>query len=208
MSRAERRGDRIVRVKRAVALLLLALLHLGCGREGPDAAEISAAKARAAKAAAALASRLFGELSAALKESTPDKALDVCAAKAQAMTREIAAAEGLSLRRTALRFRNPENAPDPFEESFMEKEAERVAAGGAPREEPYAEVADAPGGGKELRFLKTIHVGGICVACHGVEADISEATRAALGKRYPGDRATGFRLNDFRGVVSVRVPLR
>jgi hypothetical protein len=194
-------------MKRNGALLLLALLHLGCGKAGPDAAEVSAAKARAAKAAAALASRLFGELSAALKESTPDRALDVCAVKAQAMTREIAAAEGLSLRRTALRCRNPENAPDPFEEAFLRKEAERVAAGGAPREEPFAEVVDAPGGGKELRFLKTIHVGGICVACHGGEADLSDATRAALAKRYPEDRATGFRLNDFRGAVSVRVPL-
>lgn len=187
-------------------LLASLLLLAACARRDAEQ-EIDAARARAVAAVEALTSRLFGELSAALGAGPPEKALDVCGSKAQELTREIGASKGLSIRRTSLRWRNPANAPDACEERFLLAETARIAAGGAFRGDPQVSVEDLPGGGRELRLLKPIQVGGICVACHGGEGDLSEATRAAIRARYPDDRATGFRLNDLRGAVSVRVPL-
>jgi fibrillarin-like rRNA methylase len=44
-----------------------------------------------------------------------------------------------------------------------------------------------------------------CLKCHGdPESDIDTATRAKLQQLYPEDLATGYRLNDFRGLWKVQ----
>jgi len=44
-----------------------------------------------------------------------------------------------------------------------------------------------------------------CLKCHGVPgSDINEATARKLNTLYPDDRATGYKLNDFRGLWKIR----
>jgi hypothetical protein len=163
---------------------------------------VEAARAKAERAAGRLVTTLMGELQRALGSGPPEAAVAVCADVAQRMTAEAAATEGVAVRRVALRVRNPANAPDDFERRALE----RWQAEGAPSA-PLAEVVGAPGGGRELRYLRPIVFQPLCVTCHGAPGEIPAAVREAVAARYPEDRATGFRPGDLRGAVSARVPL-
>ena len=52
-----------------------------------------------------------GRLSEAMKKEGAIGALSVCREAAQPVTRDVSAARGVDVRRTALRVRNPKNAP-------------------------------------------------------------------------------------------------
>lgn len=56
-----------------------------------------------------------------------------------------------------------------------------------------------------LVFYKPIKIGmPACLKCHGnPESDIDNATRQRLQELYPKDLATGYKLNDFRGLWKI-----
>ena len=47
----------------------------------------------------------------------------------------------------------------------------------------------------------------VCLTCHGRPEDLAPEVRARLQALYPRDQATGYRLGDVRGAVSVKVPI-
>jgi cytochrome c553 len=59
--------------------------------------------------------------------------------------------------------------------------------------------------GNDLVYYKPIRTGmPACLKCHGnTETDINAATKAKLNELYPNDLATGYKLNDFRGLWKV-----
>ena len=63
---------------------------------------------------------------------------------------------------------------------------------------------------KSLVYFKPIYVGlPACLQCHGnPETEISGSTLVIINERYPEDLATGYRLNDFRGMWKIEFPLR
>jgi hypothetical protein len=182
----------MTRVRLASATVFLLLVSCAKEPAGPSPEE------RAAKAADALMQRLFARLSEALAAGPAHQALHVCADVAQDITADVAREQGVSIRRTALRVRNPANAPDAYERTWME----RATAKGASPGGPHAERV-----GQELRFLRPVIAAPLCTQCHGPPDQIDPRVRDALRERYPEDRATGFAAGDFRGVISVRVPL-
>lgn len=163
---------------------------------------------RAADAAAnQLAATLKARLEAAIAEGGFTAGAKVCADAAMSISAEVGAASGASVRRTALRVRNPANRPDPFEKEWLEAQKARLAAGQAV--EPRYAVVNATDGARELRHLRPIlFPGGVCVQCHGSPAEIPNEVEAFLRERYPEDEATGFATGDLRGAISVRVPLK
>lgn len=48
----------------------------------------------------------------------------------------------------------------------------------------------------------------LCLTCHGQPEEIAPEVREKLQTLYPSDQATGYRLNDLRGAVSVAMPLQ
>ena len=102
--------------------------------------------------------------------------------------------------RTALRLRNPANAPDDFERAAMERFQREIAAGADPAALELAEIVEGPQG-DTFRYMKPIMTGGPCVLCHG-EAVPPEAMAAIL-ERYPEDRATGFAPGEMRGAFTI-----
>ncbi len=106
----------------------------------------------------------------------------------------------MSVGRTALRWRNSDNAPDDFERAAMEKFQAALADGADPSTLELAEIIDAPEG-KTFRYMKPIMTDGPCVLCHG--ADISDEVKTAILERYPDDQATGFAPGEFRGAFTI-----
>lgn len=168
------------------------------------------AKARAAAAVADLRDRLQARLGAALAEGGPAGAIEVCAAEAQAMSAELRTTHGggdpgFVLGRTALRWRNPANAPGPYEEEWMRRTGAHTT--GAAPYEPVGKVEEFLDGRRLLHYWQPIYVQPACLSCHGAPAEIAPEVREVLAQRYPGDQALGFANGDFRGLFVVRVPL-
>jgi hypothetical protein len=184
------------------------LLALGAcrGRERPATAgppPDSATVAAARNAAASLGADLLGMLTTALQEGGPAGALAFCADSAQARTARHAAA-GIYLRRVGTRVRNPMNAPDSVERTVLAAFAAALEAGTLPADTFF--VVAGGDGPDRLHYLRPVRVSEPCLACHGDPAAIPDTVRAVLAARYPGDQATGYRLGDLRGAVSVRIP--
>ena len=96
---------------------------------------------------------------------------------------------GVRVGRASHRLRNPANAPPawvaPLLEAYVADPASR-----APRE-----VA-LPGGGSG--YVEPIYVQPLCVTCHGKA--IAPDVAARIDALYPEDQATGFDVDDLRGV--------
>ena len=190
--------------------MLGALVGLSaCGDDAGPTATYSAATPeeavrRAESAANALMSALMAKLKPALEKGGPSHAVEVCSDVAPRVLDRIRREQRVFLRRTALRVRNPDNAPDAYEERWLR------AAQAQPevRREPHSEVLETDDGGRELRYLRPIYLQPLCSMCHGPRERIQPQILEVIEARYPEDQATGFLPGQLRGVVSVRVPMR
>jgi hypothetical protein len=156
---------------------------------------------RARVACGQLAKALMSELSAALKDAGPPQAVKVCRDRAPAIAAEVSGQSGFEVRRTALRVRNPANAPDAWETQVLEAFQARIAKGEDPSGVEYSEILSQDG--KQLfRYMKAIPTGEPCLKCHGSETN--PALQATIRELYPKDEATGFKKGELRGAFTVR----
>jgi hypothetical protein len=102
--------------------------------------------------------------------------------------------------RTALKVRNPGNAPDDWEKQVLLK-FESLRAAGTPLEQlRYGEKI-----GNEYRYMQAIGTAEVCLACHGQA--LAPDLQAVIKQNYPADQATGFLAGDLRGAFSLRKSL-
>ena len=159
---------------------------------------------RAREACGQLARVLMSELSAALKEGGPPQAVSVCRDRAPAIATEVSAQSGMEVRRTALRVRNPANAPDAWESEVLKEFEARISKAEDPSLLERAEIVERDGR-KVVRYMKAIPTGEPCLKCHG--PDLEPALQAKIKELYPADQATGFKKGDLRGAFTVRKEL-
>ncbi|MBP7148155.1 MAG: DUF3365 domain-containing protein [Acidobacteria bacterium] len=152
---------------------------------------------RARRAADALGGELMARLLDELQDGGPAHAIGVCAEIAPRIARQHSR-DGLVIRRTTLRARNPANAPDEWENAQLAAFKARHESGEKP-----GEIVERTGG--KLRLLRPIFAGALCLECHGDPARIDPEVRQTLARRYPADQATGYAEGDFRGAISVSV---
>jgi len=184
--------------------ILLALSAGACGTE--DTSEVSpeietAVLEAGGPAADALVGTLVSRLTGAMQEGGPVNAVDFCSTSASELTAGVAREQGLDIKRTSLRYRNPANAPDQAEtEALKYFESALSETGALPGE--WVQKA----GRDEYRYYRPLTVAPPCLRCHGDSEQIDSAVQAILDERYPGDLATDYSVGDFRGVVRVSIP--
>ena len=61
--------------------------------------------------------------------------------------------------------------------------------------------------GHYYRYAKAIRIKPVCLSCHGSDADIKPSVKTVLAKNYPNDVATGYKLGELRGAVSIKQKL-
>ena len=150
-----------------------------------------------------LGSELKGELTAAIGQSGPTGAIDVCRTRAPEIASKLSRESGATVSRTALRVRNPANAPDELQRAVLEQFAADLASGRV--EQPLeAAVEINRGGAIERRYMRAIPTDALCLTCHG--AHLAPDVAAAIAKAYPDDQATGFETGQLRGAFSVTWP--
>jgi hypothetical protein len=113
---------------------------------------------------------------------------------------------GVSVRRVTIKARNSVNAPDEWEQRVLDDFDTAARKGLLNPEIAYEETATLHGK-PVLRSMKPIIIRQPCLLCHGTERDIPADVAALLEDKYPEDQATGYVVGDFRGAISVVVPL-
>lgn len=163
-----------------------------------DAQITDAQISKARTAANALQTGLQAALQNAMRDGGPIAAIEVCQLQALPITASISEQQKLHIRRTALKLRNPANAPDDWEAQQLAEFAARAERG-----ESLATMETVSRESGEFRYMKAIATGEVCTGCHGTQ--IAEPLATALKERYPADQATGFAAGDLRGAFSVRI---
>jgi hypothetical protein len=162
------------------------------------------------RAARELALRLIEEtrdvMQVEVRERGPAAALQQCSKVALGLAKRHEK-EGWRVRRVSVKYRNPADAPDDHEARVLGEFAALKAKGELHVNTEHAEVI-VDEGRRYLRYMKPIVMGSpVCLTCHGGPADIPQDVQAELRRLYPGDTATGYRVADLRGAVSVKLPL-
>jgi hypothetical protein len=156
-----------------------------------------------------LGTELKGELTRAIEQGGPVSAIAVCRDRAPAIAARLSEQSGARVTRTALRVRNPSNAPDELQRAVLDQFAEQLAAAPAAATPsaggPPEAVFEIKGpGGIERRYMRAIPTDAVCLTCHG--ATLAPELAAAIRRDYPDDAATGFAQGQLRGAFSVIWP--
>ena len=141
------------------------------------------------------------ELKTALKKGGAANAIEACHLKAPDIATDLSDASRWEVRRTSLKVRNLEDAPDKWEAAVLERFEKQNAAGADDDEMEYSEIVAGKNGGRVFRYMKAITTQRICLKCHGEKIDAG--VRKQLDSLYPFDQATGFTEDDLRGAFSL-----
>lgn len=194
------------RARIGAALIMAASFGLAGGgvAESGGVAEAEAQKLATARAAIKdLGEALKDKLVAQIQAGGIASAIPVCQTIAPAIAAEASTKHHLSVRRTALKVRNPDNAPDDFERRVMEDFVKKIEGGAdAATLDHGATVSED--GKSVYRYMKAIPTAAApCLACHG--SNLKDDVKAELARLYPQDQATGFKAGDMRGAFSVTI---
>lgn len=148
-----------------------------------------------------LGGALKKEVKAKMQEDpTGSLAMGFCSGKASEITEQVnnQLPDYAKVRRTALKIRNPENAPDETDTKIMQAYEKAIAAKKfTPKDIKVVEVGDT------YRVYKPLVAKAMCLKCHG--ENISEDIQSVIKKVYPKDQATGFNEGDLRGVIVAEI---
>ena len=187
-------------MRQSVTFFALAMVVLSPAYAGDYTAEIDASRATAGE----FMQTLKQELMAGMQKGGPVNAISVCNESAPVIAQNFSVRNGWDVGRTSLKVRNPDNAPDVWERAVLESFEERKAAGENPAKMEHYE-AIRQDGVSELRYMKAIPTGALCLACHGQNIDSTVSAR--LEALYPDDQAVGYVTGDIRGAFSISQPI-
>jgi hypothetical protein len=122
-------------------------------------------------------------------------AISACKDQAPEITNALAF-EGVQIGRTSHRLRNPDNTAPEWADialkTYLNDETDR-----APRVVSLAKNREG--------YVEPITIKPLCLVCHGDNLAPDVATQ--IQAMYPEDEATGFKLDDLRGVYWVEYPV-
>ncbi|MCP4188143.1 MAG: DUF3365 domain-containing protein [Gammaproteobacteria bacterium] len=171
-------------------------------------ADIESRVAASKQVVQAFFGELKGELVKAMKQGGPVNAIQACNVSAPAIAQAASEKHNMTVGRTSLRLRNPDNSPDAWEAGVLAKFEERRAAGESPAKMAYFEVVENDGV-RTFRFMKAIGMPPLskmpCLKCHGRE--INPKVAAKLDALYPADNARGYRPGQIRGAFTISQPM-
>lgn len=180
---------------------LIGLLLVPLGTETAMAQSDVKERTDAARAAAAdFGAALIGQLQKAMAAGGPANALDVCNIAAPTIAASKSLEKKMTIARTSLKLRQPDNKPDAWELQQLKSFEQRKAAGENPAGIETGEYAEK-NGKTVFRYMKAIPTGEICLNCHG--STLAPEVTAKLKALYPADLATGFKPGDLRGAFTI-----
>jgi len=184
-----------------IALLVSTTLLATTGMASPDNQQQFVADSK--KLIKALASDLQHTMKTAVKSGGFEQAVSACQIQAPMIKQGHNQDSDLKIKRTSLKWRNPNNSPDDWERQVLLVFEQKKQAGVSIKKLHHSEVIKTDTT-LEYRFMKAIPIKPVCLKCHGDESQIAAPVATALKQQYPLDNATQFKLGDIRGAFSVR----
>jgi len=135
----------------------------------------------------------------------PIKAIEMCSTLAPAMAKTASQKTGWNIKRVSLKNRNPEAKADKWEANAINGFEKELAA----NTDALMEKGEIVKINKKqyFRYAKGLKTVKECLLCHGKAENISPEVNAKLKELYPKDLATGYEINQVRGIVSVIRPI-
>jgi len=189
-----------MRSPKSVWIALVTLIFgVQCDRSTPDDAWIEQARSLTGEFQATLK----GKLVTAMKEGGPPRAIEICNVEAPKIESQITGGKAAdwTASRTALRIRNPKNAPTDWQKEGLIEIERRISAG-----EPPDRVDWRGHRGDHFVYMRPIMMDRLCMTCHGPLGSIPPTVKTELDRLYPQDEATGFSMGDLRGAFVVTGP--
>lgn len=135
---------------------------------------------------------LSGRLMEAMTQSGPVGAITVCQSEAPEIAERISRAHRLTIGRTGVRLRNPNNTAPSWAKTLVAEKTDTPT---------FAVLSTG-----EAAALLPIRLKPQCLMCHGPEEQIDPNVQSQLSKLYPNDAATGFKEGELRGWFWVELP--
>jgi hypothetical protein len=180
----------------SLGLCIILISLWGCGESMPKDEELAAVTRHVAED---FMTELKGELLEALKDSAGTVgAIYICAEKAPEISARYSSLPGLMVRRTSKKVRNPGNAPDEYEMKTLDILEQRPAFGSQDHYE-----WETSGDEMKFRFVRAIKISSACLKCHGDPEKMEDEVKAVIAEKYENDQATGFKLDELRGILTV-----
>ena len=140
---------------------------------------------------------LRSSLQTAISQSGVEGAVPYCQTAAYSLT-NIYASDSVTIRRTALKYRNSANKPDTSEERILKIFASLKEQG--IMNDSIKPITEGSENG-EVHFYKPIMLQQMCTSCHGSKStDIQPSVWKAINTLYPLDMAYDFKTGDLRGM--------
>jgi len=136
-----------------------------------------------------------------MKAGGPMKALDFCSNEAYALTEKVNTTlpKNVSVKRISTNYRSPANKPSTDELKVL-KTFEDMKENNIVLPNKLVQKVDE----HTYKFYKPLTIQKqVCLKCHGDIKDVE--LRREIEKRYPLDKATGYKMGDLRGAVVVTI---
>lgn len=175
-----------------MAVLAIGIAMAGCQTQVEPVSDVELERARAVLAP--FKDQLLGALMGALEEGEPEDAIEVCRDRAPQIAADLSV-EGIRLGRTSHKVRSPDNTPaswvQPLLAAYLDDPTDVS---------PRAVRIDAD----TVGYVEPIYMKSFCLSCHG--PSIEPALYEHIRSLYPEDQATGFKVDDLRGLFWVTLP--
>ncbi len=158
----------------------------------PDRDPSEAQREKMLAAKQALFTQLSGRLQQAMQTAGPAAAISVCKNEAAKIAEEVGQQHGVSIGRSGVRLRNPNNLPPTWAtELVSQKSSEPV----------FVTLSN-----EHAAALLPIKLQSQCLMCHGPAEQIAPVISEQLSKLYPQDEAVGFKEGELRGWFWIEMP--
>lgn len=130
----------------------------------------------------------------AINTKGTDEALEFCSTKAISLTDSMAVALNAEIKRVSDFNRNKDNAASKEELQYIIEAKQLLKRGHDVKPKLIEE-------NNHYTAYLPIMTNDMCLQCHGMKGeDVAESTLSKLKELYPGDKATGYKSNEIRGI--------
>lgn len=143
---------------------------------------------------------LSEKLMQSMKKNGAAESIKFCNEVASPVTDSLSSKYNASIKRTSNKLRNPRNQPDVIESQLLD--AYQYSFDNQLELNESVQMLEDE---KSVLFTKPIMLNNpTCLNCHGeLNKNLKDENNVLLKSLYPSDSATGYKLNDFRGMWSI-----
>lgn len=146
---------------------------------------------------------LLANVANAIAEKGVASAIDFCNEQAILLTDSVSEMYKSQIQRLSDKNRNPDNGIKNGTDSLAWTTLHKILTDTLQRKKHLV----MQGNDNHIYYYKAISIGmPTCLKCHGdTETDIAKETLMAISQKYPEDKATGYEMNEFRGMWKIKI---